>query len=67
MLSKEGRCKIFFDRVDGFVVSEGVGIFFLKKLIVVEWDGDYIYGVIKGSVVNYGGCVNFLMIFNLKV
>nr|MDH3093125.1 polyketide synthase [Bacillus velezensis] len=54
-LSKEGRCKTFSDQADGFAHGEGAGLFFLKKLKAAEADGDYIYGVIKGSAVNHGG------------
>ncbi len=65
-LSKEGRCKTFSDRADGFAVSEGAGILFLKKLTAAERDGDHIYGVIKGSAVNHGGRANSLTTPNPK-
>lgn len=65
-LSKEGRCKTFSDRADGFAVSEGAGILFLKKLTAAERDGDHIYGVVKGSAVNHGGRANSLTTPNPK-
>ncbi|MEC0624075.1 amino acid adenylation domain-containing protein [Bacillus spizizenii] len=65
-LSKEGRCKTFSDRADGFAVSEGAGILFLKKLTAAERDGNHIYGVIKGSAVNHGGRANSLTTPNPK-
>lgn len=65
-LSKEGRCKTFSDRADGFAVSEGAGILFLKKMTAAERDGDHIYGVIKGSAVNHGGRANSLTTPNPK-
>ncbi|MFP9072401.1 beta-ketoacyl synthase N-terminal-like domain-containing protein, partial [Enterococcus faecalis] len=65
-LSKEGRCKTFSDKADGFAVSEGAGILFLKKLTAAERDGDHIYGVIKGSAVNHGGRANSLTTPNPK-
>jgi polyketide synthase PksL len=60
MLSEEGRCKTFDKNADGYVRSEGSGAIFLKKLSSALADGDYIYGVIKGSAVNHGGHVNTL-------
>ncbi|PRR99354.1 non-ribosomal peptide synthetase [Bacillus atrophaeus] len=65
-LSKEGRCKTFSDKADGFAVSEGAGILFLKKLKAAEQAGDHIYGVIKGSAVNHGGRANSLTTPNPK-
>lgn len=65
-LSKEGKCKTFSDKADGFAVSEGAGILFLKKLKAAERDGDHIYGVIKGSAVNHGGRANSLTTPNPK-
>ena len=59
-LSKEGKCKTFSDRADGFAVSEGVGILVLKKLSIAEQDCDHIYGVIRGAVMNHGGRANSL-------
>lgn len=67
MFSKDGRCKIFFVDVNGYVRGEGVGMVMLKKLVDVECDGNYIYGVIWGMVENYGGRVNIFILFNLKV
>nr|MDH3093128.1 polyketide synthase [Bacillus velezensis] len=65
-LSKEGKCKTFSDRADGFAVSEGAGILFLKKLSEAEKAGDHIYGVIKGGAVNHGGRANSLTTPNPK-
>lgn len=55
MLSKAGRCKTFSDDADGYVRSEGVGIFVLKRLSDAVEQNDHIYGVIKGAAVNHGG------------
>lgn len=60
MLSRDGRCKTFSDKADGYVRSEGIGIIFLKKLSDAERCGDHIYGIIKGSAVNHGGRANSL-------
>ncbi len=54
-LSKEGRCKAFSNRADGFVHGEGAGILVLKKLSAAIRDGDAIWAVIRGSAVNHGG------------
>lgn len=60
MLSVDGQCKTFDDTANGYVRGEGVGVVVLKTLSKAEQDGDYIYGVIKGSAVNHGGRANTL-------
>ncbi|WP_088833756.1 SDR family NAD(P)-dependent oxidoreductase [Paenibacillus tyrfis] len=58
MLSATDACKAFGDGADGFVDGEGVGAILLKPLHKAIADGDHIYGVIKGSMVNAGGKTN---------
>ena len=58
MLSKTGRCSVFDGSADGFVPSEAVGCIVLKRLIDAIKDHDSIYGVIKGSAINYDGRTN---------
>ncbi|PWK14992.1 beta-ketoacyl synthase N-terminal-like domain-containing protein [Tumebacillus permanentifrigoris] len=58
MLSPGNRCNTFGDQADGFVDSEAVGAVLLKPLHKAVEDGDHIYGVIKGSMINSGGKVN---------
>ncbi|TQK74550.1 polyketide synthase PksM [Brevibacillus sp. AG162] len=58
MLSAGDRCKSFGDQADGFVDGEGVGAIVLKPLQKAIADGDHIYGVIKGSMLNAGGKTN---------
>lgn len=58
MLSPDGRCKAFDNRADGFVLGEGVGAVVLKSLEASLRDGDHVYGVIKGSALNYDGRTN---------
>lgn len=60
MLSPDGRCKSFDHRADGYVRGEGVGAVLLKSLRQAEADGDYIYGIIRGSAINHGGRANSL-------
>lgn len=58
MLSPGKQCKAFGAQADGFVGGEGVGALLLKPLAQAEADGDRIYGVIKGSMINAGGKTN---------
>ncbi|WP_438018416.1 SDR family NAD(P)-dependent oxidoreductase [Sorangium sp. So ce315] len=55
MLSSDDRCKAFGARADGFVDGEGVGAIVLKPLRRAVADGDHVYGVVRGSLVNAGG------------
>ncbi|MED0939953.1 amino acid adenylation domain-containing protein [Bacillus mobilis] len=58
MLSKDGRCKAFDSKANGYVRGEGVGTVLLKPLSQAIKDNDYIYGVIRGTAVNHGGKAN---------
>jgi polyketide synthase PksN len=58
MLSPTNNCKAFGAEADGFVDGEGVGAIVLKPLSKAVNDGDHIYGVIKGSMINSGGKTN---------
>jgi acyl transferase domain-containing protein len=58
ILSVDGKCKTFDNSADGFVPGEGVGVVVLKKVEQAVADGDYIYGVIKGSGINQDGRTN---------
>jgi acyl transferase domain-containing protein/short-subunit dehydrogenase/acyl carrier protein/ubiquinone/menaquinone biosynthesis C-methylase UbiE len=55
MLASNGECKTFDKDADGFVDGEGVGSVLLKQKKQAIADGDFIYGTIKGSVINSGG------------
>jgi len=55
MLARDGRCKTFDDRADGYVRSEGVGAILIKPLGRAKQDGDHIYALIVGSAENHGG------------
>ncbi|MDQ7091560.1 MAG: amino acid adenylation domain-containing protein [Methylococcales bacterium] len=54
-LSPTGSSHALSDTANGYVRSEGVGVFVLKKLSQAEADGDNIHAVILGSAVNQDG------------
>ncbi|MBO0780267.1 MAG: SDR family NAD(P)-dependent oxidoreductase [Ktedonobacteraceae bacterium] len=58
MLSPEGKCYAFDRRANGMVPGEAVVAVVLKRLREAEADGDPIYGVIRGSGINYDGKTN---------
>ncbi|WP_373855388.1 SDR family NAD(P)-dependent oxidoreductase, partial [Desulfocucumis palustris] len=64
MLSSGDQCKSFGAQADGFVDGEGVGAIILKPLQKAMADGDHIYGIIKGSMLNAGGKTNGYMVPN---
>ncbi|HWG44788.1 MAG TPA: type I polyketide synthase [Gemmataceae bacterium] len=55
MLSPSGRCRAFDAGANGFVRGEGVGMVVLKPLSRALADGDRIYAVIRGTVLNQDG------------
>jgi acyl transferase domain-containing protein len=55
MLARDGRCKTFDERADGFVPGEGVGAVLLKPADRAIADGDRIWGLIKGGHVRSEG------------
>lgn len=57
-VSSDGKCRSFGEGGDGYVPGEGVGAVLLKPLRRALADGDQIYAVIKGSVINHGGKTN---------
>ncbi|MFP3515334.1 SDR family NAD(P)-dependent oxidoreductase [Pseudomonas sp. SIMBA_077] len=58
MLSNTGRCSVFDEQANGFVPGEGAGAIVLKPLSRALADGDSVYGVIRGSGINYDGASN---------
>ncbi|GHB11345.1 type I polyketide synthase [Salinicola rhizosphaerae] len=55
MLSPTGRCQVFDESGDGYVRSEGGGVFLLKDYDKAVADGDRILAVVAGSGVNTDG------------
>jgi polyketide synthase PksM len=55
MLSPGDRCRAFGEGADGIVDAEGVGAVVLKPLDRALADGDHVYAVIRGSMLNAGG------------
>ncbi|MBL8830224.1 MAG: polyketide synthase dehydratase domain-containing protein, partial [Planctomycetaceae bacterium] len=53
--SPDGHCRPFDAAAQGTVFGNGVGVVVLKRLDQAVADGDYIYGVIRGSAVNNDG------------
>jgi acyl transferase domain-containing protein/NADPH:quinone reductase-like Zn-dependent oxidoreductase/acyl carrier protein len=64
MLSKTGRCHVFDEAGDGYVRSEGGGLFLLKNYGQALADGDRILAVVAGSAVNTDGNKSGLTIPN---
>jgi thioester reductase-like protein len=55
MLARDGRCKAFDARGDGFVRSDGIAVVILKPLSRALADGDPVHAVIRGTAVNNDG------------
>ncbi len=55
MLSPTGRCQVFDEAGNGYVRSEGAGLFLLKDYDLAIADGDNILAVVAGSAVNTDG------------
>ncbi|MCS2609163.1 type I polyketide synthase [Halomonas dongshanensis] len=55
MLSPTGRCQVFDEAGNGYVRSEGAGLFLLKDYDDAIADGDRILAVVAGSAVNTDG------------
>ncbi|MFO7909391.1 MAG: type I polyketide synthase, partial [Halomonas sp.] len=64
MLSPTGRCQVFDEAGNGYVRSEGAGLFMLKDYDDAVADGDRILAVVAGSAVNTDGYKSGLTVPN---
>lgn len=64
MLSKDGQCKTFDSRADGYVRSEGAVVVVLKPLSRALAEGDRVHAVIRGTACNHGGQASGLTVPN---
>ncbi|MGE0558034.1 MAG: type I polyketide synthase [Burkholderiales bacterium] len=55
MLSQNGRCNVFDAAGDGYVRSEGAGIFMLKDFDQAVADGNHIVAIVAGTATNSDG------------
>ena len=54
-LSKDGTCKAFDQKADGFGRGEGCGIVVLKRLSDAKTDNNNVLAVVKGAALNQDG------------
>ena len=54
-LAKDGYCKTFDERADGYARGEGAGVVVLKPLHMAQRNGDIIHGIIRATGVNQDG------------
>lgn len=66
MLSRRGRCNVFDASGDGYVRSEGGGIFFLKDYDQAIADGNPILAVVANSAINTDGRKSGLTVPNAQ-
>ncbi len=66
MLSKRGRCRVFDESADGYVRSEGGGLFFIKDYAQAVADGDPILAVVAHSAINTDGHKSGLTVPNYQ-
>ena len=66
MLSRRGRCNVFDASGDGYVRSEGGGIFFLKDYDQAIADGNPILAIVANSAINTDGRKSGLTVPNPK-
>ena len=65
-LAKDGRCKTFDEKADGYGRGEGAGALILKNYTEALRDGDNIYALVRGSGVNQDGHTQGISLPNQK-
>ena len=55
MISRDGKCKTFDEKADGYGRGEGCGVVILKRLSDAQRDNDNILAVVRGSLINQDG------------
>ncbi|MEY3826019.1 MAG: hypothetical protein RLZZ148_833, partial [Cyanobacteriota bacterium] len=60
MMAKDGLCKTFDEKADGYVRSEGCGVIVLEPLKTAQEKGHPILAVIRGTAINQDGRSNGL-------
>jgi len=60
MMAKDGLCKTFDEKADGYVRSEGCGVIVLEPLKTSQEKGHPILAVIRGTAINQDGRSNGL-------
>lgn len=58
MISPDRKCYAFDQRANGMVPAEAVAVVVLKRLSDAKRDHNNIYGIIRGSGINYDGRTN---------
>ncbi|STX29324.1 polyketide synthase [Legionella beliardensis] len=66
MLAPDGKCKVFDEKADGYVRSEGCGIVILKRLSDAKEAGDNIIAIVKSVEINHDGFSNGITAPNPK-
>lgn len=64
MLSEDGQCKTFDETANGYVRGEGGGFVVLKSLEKAIANGDFIYAIVRESLVNQDGKTNGITVPN---
>ncbi len=66
MLSRRGICNVFDAAGDGYVRSEGAGMFLLKDYARALADGDPILAIVAGTAINSDGHKSGLMVPSIE-